>query len=180
MTDHSFGESLVRSAVVASAPWWVEFYRGVFPDLQSMSSMKGDGWAQRGGIDRVLVLASGKTLNVEEKVRGEVYGENGRPGATEPYDFCLEHTSAEEYGTAGWVTKELATDYLAYVWEPIKVGYVLPFQPLRWAWRKHHTEWIAKYRRLVADNKAYHTISVGVPIPVLLNALTEEMRGGWT
>ena len=53
--------------------WWTDVYRGAFPDLLSMTNVRKDGWAQRGGIDRVLTLSSGKTITVDEKVREKVW-----------------------------------------------------------------------------------------------------------
>lgn len=36
-----------------------------------MVSVRDDGWAQRGGIDRVITLACGRTIKIDEKVRKE-------------------------------------------------------------------------------------------------------------
>jgi len=59
-TVHDFNESLAFSQSCADAPWWIDVYRTAFPGLVSAVSVRKDGWAQRGGIDRVLTLKSGK------------------------------------------------------------------------------------------------------------------------
>ena len=50
---HEFQASLALSNSYADAPWWIDMYRSAFPSLQSAVSVRNDGWAQRGGIDRV-------------------------------------------------------------------------------------------------------------------------------
>ena len=72
---HDFKTSLALSHEHANAPWWEEIYQQAFPNMQGHMSVRDDGWAQRGGIDRVIVLASGKVLTVDEKVRSEVWPE---------------------------------------------------------------------------------------------------------
>jgi hypothetical protein len=51
--------------------WWIPIYRRAFPTLMSAVSVDHDGWAQRGGIDRLLTLACGRTFTVDEKIRTE-------------------------------------------------------------------------------------------------------------
>ena len=99
MTVHDFDDSLAASAVDRDKEWWAQVYRQAFPDLVSMVSVDQDGWAQRGGIDRVLLLRSGKTLAIEEKVRSHDWN-----------DFCLEYWSDKERRVRGWIAKELACD----------------------------------------------------------------------
>ena len=94
MTIHNFQESLAWSEEQADAPWWEQVYRKAWPDLKAMVSVREDGWAQRAGIDRVLTLASGKVLKIDEKVRRQAYG-----------DFFLEYLSAKEFNTPGWIEK---------------------------------------------------------------------------
>ena len=89
---HDFQASLARSREYADAPWWIDMYRRAFPTLQSAVTVRDDGWAQRGGIDRVLTLACGRTLTVDEKVRT-----NDWP------DILLEQWSDEARRSPGWV-----------------------------------------------------------------------------
>lgn len=144
-----------------------------------MASVRQDGWAQRGGIDRVLTLASGKTLSVDEKVRYKDYN-----------DVLLEYWSVWRDGkgvTPGWVAKDLACDYIAYAWVPSERCLLLPFQELRRAWRKNCREWVALGERgsmgfFIADaaNNGYVTKSVCVPESVLLDAIRDAMLVKWS
>ncbi len=166
---HDFEESLAQSHAQADAPWWQEVYRQAFPGLATMVCVRNDGWAQRGGIDRVLTMHSGKTIWVDEKVR-----EKNWP------DILLEYLSDEERGSLGWVAKELACDFIAYAFIPSQTCYLLPFQTLRRAWRGNGRGWIAKYKRIPAQNKGYVTVSVAVPISVLMAALGDAMKVRWS
>lgn len=58
--NHDFLTSLALSQTYADAPWWLDLYRQAFPTLVSAVCVRDDGWAQRGGIDRVLTLACGR------------------------------------------------------------------------------------------------------------------------
>lgn len=137
-----------------------------FPDLMTVAAVAEDGWGQRGGIDKVLTLKSGKTLLVDEKVR-----------ATDWDDFALEYWSDHARKIKGWVAKELACDYIAYAFLPSGRCYLLPFQELRRVWRTHAEEWVRRYRtdRHVAHNNGWETWFVPVPIPIVLEALKESM-----
>lgn len=165
---HDFETSLKKSHAQADAPWWMAVYREAFPDLQSCVCVRRDGWAQRGGIDRVLTLGSGKTLMVDEKVRDKVWD-----------DIALEYWSDEARKKRGWIQKELACDFIAYAFIPSATCYLLPFQSLRRAWRKNGEQWISEHKRIEAPNNGYVTISVGVPIPVLMAALSDAMKVRW-
>jgi hypothetical protein len=165
---HDFDECLERSHSYADAAWWMEVYRKAFPNLAAAVNVRGYGWAQQGGIDRVLTLYSGKTLDVDEKVREKDYG-----------DILLERYSDMKRKTPGWMQKTLACDYIAYAIAPRKTCYLLPFQTLRRAWLENGQEWVRKYPRIEALNHGYITLSVGVPTDVLLRALTDAMTVHW-
>lgn len=175
---HDFRESLAKSHAQEDAEWWPLVYRAAFPDLVSFSSVRQDGWAQRGGIDRVLVLKSGKTLSVDEKVRYRDYA-----------DVLLEVWSVFRAGKGidpGWVAKDLACDYIAYAWVPNERCLLLPFQELRRVWRKHHDLWwdLATRRSegfsmVRAANNGYETVSVCVPEKILVNAMRDAMLVSW-
>ncbi len=166
---HDFQESLAKSHAQADAPRWGEVYRRAFPGLESFVCVRKDGWAQRGGIDRVLTLQSAKTLLVDEKVRYKDYP-----------DILLEYLSDRDRGVLGWVSKELACDYIAYAFVPSQTCYLLPFQTLRRAWRKNGEQWICDYKRVEAENIGYTTVSVAVPTKVLMIALGDAMKVQWS
>lgn len=165
---HNFQDSLKKSQEQADAPWWIDVYREAFPDLAATVNVRDDGWAQRGGIDRVLTLNSGKTLTVDEKVR-----------AGDWPDFCLEYWSSYEHKTPGWVAKDLACDFIAYAFIPSATCYLLPFQTLRRSWRDNHKEWVKNYLPVKAKNKGYTTISVAVPIEIVMQSMADGMKVNW-
>lgn len=166
---HDFRTSLALSNQYADAPWWNVVYRQAFPNMVGHQSVREDGWAQRGGIDRVIVLASGKVLTVDEKVRSEVWP-----------DILLEYWSDRERRVPGWVAKDLACDYLAYAFVPNATCYLLPFQELRRVWRRHHRAWVTQHQKIEAHNNGYTTVSVAVPTAELLNAMKDAMTLTWT
>ncbi len=165
---HDFKECLARSHSYAGAPWWEQVYRKAFCGFASMQDIPADGWAQRGGIDRVVILKSGKTLTIDEKVR-----EKDWP------DILLERWSDRDKEKPGWVQKPLACDYIAYAMAPSRKCFLLPFQQLQMAWVRHGKAWIQKYKPVVALNRTYTTESIPVPIPVLYDALVGVMCIQW-
>jgi hypothetical protein len=167
-TVHDFHESLERSQGYADAPWWFDVYREAFPNLRTAVNVRDDGWAQRGGIDRVITLASGKTLTVDEKVREEDWP-----------DILLEYWSDRDRKIPGWVAKDLACDFIAYAFVPSQTCHLLPFLTLRRAWQINGREWVKKYKKVEAQNKGYVTVSVAVPTKLLMSSLTAAMTVSW-
>ncbi len=169
MKQHNFTDSLALSNAQVDAPWWLEIYQKAFPTIQSYVSVREDGWAQRGGIDRVITLASGKTISIDEKVREKDWG-----------DILLEYWSDRDRKTKGWIAKDLACDYIAYAFVPTGRCFLLPFLTLRQAWLRNKNEWVKKYPRIEAQNKNYVTVSVAIPIDILFPALTDAMEVKFT
>lgn len=178
---HDFAASLALSDSFRDAPWWVEVYRKAFPALIGMHAITKDGYGQRGGIDRRLVLSSSKTVTVDEKIRMP-----GKSGA-DYNDILLEYLSDRDRNVPGWVAKDLECDFIAYAFVQSRICYMLPFLPLRRAWLSMGEAWIkqgvakiAGFRLVDAPNRGYFTRSVAVPIPVLMAALREAMIVRWT
>lgn len=172
---HSFADSLAKSHEQEGAPWWAEVYARAFPGHLGAVSVRRDGWAQRGGIDRVVTLASGKAVTVDEKVRAASYG-----------DIALEQWSSVEHRRPGWMQKDLACDFLAYAFVPDARCYLLPFLTLRRAWLLNGQEWLrlareeeGGFRFVDARNRGYTTRSVAVPIPDLLSAVSQAQVVDW-
>ena len=139
-------------------------YRRAFPKLASAVVVREDGWAQRGGVDRVLTLECGRTYTVDEKVRTEDWP-----------DILLERWSDEERRVPGWVQKPLACDFIAYAFAPSGVCYLLPVAPLQRAWRTNGRQWIELYGIRRARNVGYVSASVPVPKAVLMQAIADAM-----
>jgi hypothetical protein len=165
---HQFSKSLEKSQGYVAEHWWEQIYRKAFPNFATMAAVTKDGWAQRGGIDRVITLTSGRTINVEEKVREREWP-----------DVLLERWSDGARKRPGWVQKDLAAEYLAYVFLPSKTCLLFPFLDLRRAWREHGRRWIAECQEVRAMNCGYETVSVAVPVKELLNVLQANMRVAW-
>jgi len=166
---HNFYESLEVSHKYADAPWWEKVYRAAFGgDFASMACIRDDGWAQRGGIDRIVLLKSGRHILVDEKVRQKAWP-----------DILLERWSDEERRIAGWIQKPLACEFIAYAMVETEVCYLFPTLSLQRAWRINGKQWIKKYKEVRAYNKGYTTLSVAVPIAELFKCLTEAMTVNW-
>lgn len=157
---HNFNSSLAKSEQFAQWEGWEEIYRKAFPAFDIARYVAKDGWAQRGGVDRVVFLNSGKQIFVDEKVRYKNFN-----------DIALEYISDSRRKTPGWVAKDLLCDYIAYVIVPRKRCYLLPFQQLRAAWEANKARWLVEYPIIFARNEGYSTVSVCVPIKELYLAM---------
>lgn len=174
---HDFHNSLAWSDSFRDAPWWSQVYQQAFGTISAMVSVDEDGWAQRAGIDRMVILPSGRHVTVDEKVR-----EKDWP------DLCLERWSDRDRRKPGWVQKPLDCDYIAYAFVPSRACYLLPTLDLQRAWRLFGRRWIARaetpersdYRLAHADNGRYVTQSVCVPINDVLAAMQSSMRVEWS
>lgn len=160
---HRFEDSNALAARYG-ADWWLPIYRRAFPTLVSAVAVEQDGWAQRGGIDRLLTLACGRTYTVDEKIRTEDWP-----------DVLLERWSDERRKSPGWVQKPLAADFIAYAHAPAATCVLLPVPALQRAWRQHGRQWIGLYGQRRAQNPGYTSVSVPVPRGVLMQAIVEAM-----
>lgn len=169
---HSFTEQLEFSHQQEEMGFWEKVYRKGIPGFASMVSVRKDGWAQRGGIDRVVMTHHGRQYLIDEKVRRKVYS-----------DIFLERWSDIDRKMPGWIQKDLAIDYLAYAFLPNQTCYLLPFLSLRRAWLTHGRQWIDEYPEKIAyneqDNRKWRTSNIPVPIPVLLNAIQDTLVINW-
>lgn len=168
MVINDFHADLAWSHEQSDLHMWEQVYRSAFPTFASMRTVKQYGWAQLAGIDRLIDLRDGTSLKVDEKSRRQSWS-----------DVLLEVWSSEERKTPGWMEKDLSIDYLAYAFIPDRTCYLLPYQSLRRAWIQHRDEWIERYRPVRAKNPGYTTVSVAVPISVLLEAIKNAMIVYW-
>jgi hypothetical protein len=158
---HNFAEQLAFSEKASEEPFWDAVYRKAFPNLVNHMLASGDVKSQRMGVDRVLFLANGKTLYIDEKKRRDTYT-----------DILLEYMSVDNKGTPGWIEKDLAIDYLAYAFMPLQRVYLFPWPLLRRAWLQFKPRWLSKYQIPPAKNNGYNTLSVAVPIEELRKCIS--------
>jgi hypothetical protein len=165
---HNFGESSAREKVLTDSPWIEPLLRALFPDFASMRIIRNDGHDQRTGIDVVVTLINGRDLYVDFKFRTKNYD-----------DFALEYWSDVDRKTPGWIAKPQRTDLIIYIFLPTHKAYLLPFQPLRRAWRTHGREWVRSSRYFIADapneysGRKWTTRSVCVPFRIVYDAMNE-------
>ena len=160
--QHDFQERLKMSQKASDEPFWENVYSRAFVGYVGNLPVLGDSPAQRLGIDRFVVLSSGKELRIDEKKRETVYP-----------DILLEYLSNDQTGAPGWVEKNLPIDYIAYAFMPVKRVHLYPWQQLRLAWVKYGPAWQKNYTKVPAKNDGYTTWSVAVPIAVLDDAIRE-------
>lgn len=167
---HDFDDKLAQSHAAADLPFWGQVYKEAFPKMRDMIDTREDGWHQRAGIDRRIILDPIGEVFIDEKVRGR----DKRGNVYE--DIALEYVSNDRRNDPGWVCKPLAANYIAYAIAPIGLCYLLPVTPLQEAWRRYGEAWLAEYRKPFhcAPNKNYTTLFVPVPVPVLFAAI-----GNW-
>lgn len=186
MTVHDMGRSIAYSHEQSDQPWWEPVYRRAFPDMASMVDLRHDGWHQRAGRDRAIVLSSGRTIYVDEKVRTAAYDDT----LVEIWSVYPK-TDGPPYRPVagarhGWARKPLDCDWLAYAFVPTATCFLLPFLGIRaalekskWVWAKSATEKTDGFRWVVAENSRYNTISIAVPTWILRDAITDAMTVYW-
>jgi hypothetical protein len=169
---NDFEKDLKFSEEAGCENFWQSIYQKSFPDMISAFPTLGKCQGQMLGIDRVIQLKSGKTIYIDEKKRREVWG-----------DISLEYKSnSNSDKNNGWMNKDLLIDYLAYAFMPIKTVYLFNWLLLRKVWLDNGAEWMQKaknkkngFRIVPAQNYGYTTLSIAVPIPILLEKLQTTM-----
>jgi hypothetical protein len=172
--SHDFKERLGWSEDERHAEFWDSVYHKAFPNMVNHMPCPGDTLSQRMGIDRLVMLNNGHVLKIDEKTRDKDYG-----------DILLEFISVDTDGSPGWMEKDLAIDYIAYavLTNDTQYCYMLPWLPLKRAWRQNRAEWKRKAKHkqegfwlVDADNDTYKTWSVAVPSRVLFSAMDRAAR----
>lgn len=162
---NNFHEDLQFSHSAEDLEIWGTIYAKAFPGLQTFTNSRQDGELQRHGIDRTLILQSGKAIYIDEKVRRKDYG-----------DILLEYVSNDTKNTLGWCEKPLFCDYIAYAILPVKICYLLPVEPLQTAWGQNKIEWLERYGVKTAKNKGYNTLNCPLPVNVLFKSIGATLR----
>jgi len=168
---NDFRECLKMSHEAEDLPFWEHVYRKAFPRMAAMVNHRADGWHQRAGIDRSIILDNSKKILIDEKVRGR----NRRTGRIYE-DVSLEYISNDKTGALGWVCKSLACDFIAYAIAPLGRCYLLPVNQLQCAWEKNKDDWFERFHALHAKNRGYNTWFLPIPIKTLFPAIGQELR----
>ena len=142
-------------------------YRKMLPNIHKIVINK-DKHTQYLGIDKLLYIDGVENpLRIEEKYRTEWY-----------HDIALEYISNSSTNNPGWMEKYTLCDYLFYAVLPKSYLIWLYWPHLKWLWELHKHEWIPYgiqevkgFKYIVAFNKGYTTLSVGVPIELLVQEL---------
>lgn len=169
MKIHNFQDSLKASYSDEDEEIWQKVYENYFGDqILSMNSVREDGWAQRAGIDRIIVLKCGRTIRVDEKMRAVDYG-----------DIAIEAFSDYRKKIPGWGhrLKKLAVDFIGYAIRPAKICYLIPYLPFRKA-IENNRNWYSEKNKIYARNAGhggyfYETESFCITPEELFNAINE-------
>lgn len=172
---NNWQECLAMSHAAEDFPFWEEAYRRAFPGIVAMINHRQDGWHQRAGIDRSIILSNSKHVLIDEKVRGR----NKKTGVVYS-DIALEFISNDIKNTPGWVCKPLQCDYIAYAIAPFGKCYLLPVLQLQSAWLKNKEKWLAVYGKRPAQNNGYTTWFCPVPPQALYPEIGKEFRVSFT
>ena len=158
---HNFRESLDWSNSAEVEEYWQKIYSKLFPTMASMQVTEGKNQCQRLGIDRVIVLKSGKVIRIEEKIRRKNHD-----------DIALEFESGHG-NNKGWANKKLLADYFVYGM-PDK-AYVFPYENFRLVWNKRKYAWKKKYKIITVRNVGWTTKCLCVPFDVFLAEIMKTM-----
>lgn len=184
-----FGQDLDYSYEVAGLPFWLDVYRKAFPGFLAAHIPTGDGWHQRAGRDRIIVLDDSSTITVDEKGRREVWP-----------DILVEIYSDKEKKVPGWGNpdKRLNCDYIGYAFVPTGVCYLLPYRELVRTMKANARQWWNEARvnesagchdgvqfvnaRNPRDKRKpvkYWTLSLAIPTERLLDSIRNVMTIKW-
>jgi hypothetical protein len=143
--------------------FWNSIYKKAFPNM--INHMRGGLKkcnSQDKGVDRIIYLDNLKVITIDEKIRREEWK-----------DILLEYLSNDRKNTPGWMEKDLAIDYIAYAFLVPQIVYLFDWRILKLAWDKNKLLWQKTYGTKTAPNQGYNTLSIPVPIDILLKSCSE-------
>jgi hypothetical protein len=171
MKIHNFNDSLAFSKAHTKSPWWDACYKKAFPTLLQSITVDNDGWAQRSGIDRILMLECGRVIKVDEKVREKDYG-----------DILLEIYSDMRAKKYGWAIKSLDCEFIAYAIAPANKCYLFPTLILQKTlrdnkekWKKLAREGLSGFSFKEAKNTNWTTLNLAVPSNILMESMKDSL-----
>jgi len=143
------------------------FYREKFSNIKEIRFEENLN-KQLKGIDKTIIFNSGYEITIDEKKRRVDYN-----------DILIELVSNKETKRQGWLFTTQC-DYIAYAIMPKKTIYLIPTTLLKLAWVENQIKWESNYKKIEAKNKdnngrEFITISIPIPIKVLLEGLQKQM-----
>jgi len=143
------------------------FYREKFSNIKEIRFEENLN-KQLKGIDKTIIFNSGYEITIDEKKRRVDYN-----------DILIELVSNKGTKRQGWLFTTQC-DYIAYAIMPKKTIYLIPTTLLKLAWVENQIKWESNYKKIEAKNKdnngrEFITISIPIPIKVLLEGLQKQM-----
>jgi hypothetical protein len=154
-----------------AADWWTTIYTRAFVDYVSHEVVT-DIKRQKLGMDHVVHLTNGATLNIDVKTRANYHD-----------DILLEVWSSKEQRKPGWLRQSLHCHYIAYAAESHGLVTLVPFHLMRRAYEQNKQHWKTETTNpasgvvaVSARNVGYTTVSVAVPWDEFMRALVAAMK----
>lgn len=184
---HDFTKCLEYSQQLGDEAAWEDFYRRLWPDLVKAVPLEGKSRWQKDGIDRVLYLANGKEIYVDEKKRQP--RKNSRGDLYSYDDFLCEVWSVAHHNPTtghvvgkkvGWtLDPEKRCCLIAYAIPLLGKAYLLPFELLRITATENLETWKRESRPkypIVARNEGYETINCAVTWDRVIGNMVQQMH----
>ena len=130
------------------------------------------------GVDYIATLRRGAEVYVDAKTRERGCSRfwNGNPElAIERWSVMPGGKYNHAFPKAGWTLDEQKkTDMILYTFHPsdCDIAFLIPFQSLRIAARRHIEQWEKTYKVDVQDSGSWQSQAVFVPAPVVISAVT--------
>lgn len=164
--QHDFHISNGEARAYEESPAYEQLCKLFWPGLIKVT-LEDDLERQRWGIDARLLMHNGYRINVDNKIRAEVWD-----------DVLIEHISDEERRIPGWICKRLYCNYILTIFKPLNKGILIPRVPLQAVWAELGVQWIQEFPEIRAQNRskdgrAWITVSCALPIEIL----NEHVRG---
>lgn len=166
-----FKECLAKSE--ENEPLIAAMVRSLIRDVKVDGKVIGDCLAQRQGVDRFILTGSNRDIRIDIK---------NRQGKWEDFALEYEHVYADGRRQPGWINKPLTADYIIYLFEPVKKGFLLPFDQLQQAWVDNQDRWLRDFVKKPARNPknpnaawVYKSWNVFVPIKTVVDELAEAV-----
>lgn len=129
---------------------------------------------ERRGIDYVATLRRSAEVYVDVKQRSQGCSQHWTSGPELALELWSVAPSTEKPGLAGWTLSEsYATDMVLFCFDPSDFDgtYLVPFQPLRMAFRRNLADWVLDYRSGCQSSGRWESECLFVPASVVLEAV---------